>query len=414
MWLDREGQRSVAGAAQAGGDRGCRRRGGRGRSPARSKTSISSGMRGLAAHVADLRCRDRGAGGSGAHCGRVNWHRQTTRRGGPRVRSRRRRRLPQCGRAVRQDPSAGGAARIDWSRLRHALAAGRPSIAVGGKRLWRNRNHLDAAGMTEQQWRDQLGRSADVLDCRRRIGQGRRQRNHPRRRRRAGCGSRCPRRPGATSSVRIVVIGEPIAVHPPRRRMGRANQLPAARCATTSPSTRPGTAGIWTRLGEHDSRTSRPDSMSCAHGRVLGVDLNADHLACCVLDGVGQPGRQPALRSPSTPPVWRASRRDGRVRASITAVLAGPRPTAGCTAVAMENLDFADARATGRDTMGRGTRGKRFRRTVAGIPTARIPHPTDRDGRPPRHRDHQHGSACTSNWGTQRWAKPLQQQTSKP
>ena len=34
------------------------------------------------------------------------------------------------------------------------LAAGRPSITVGGKRLWRNRNHLDATDMTEQQWRD--------------------------------------------------------------------------------------------------------------------------------------------------------------------------------------------------------------------------------------------------------------------
>ncbi len=31
--------------------------------------------------------------------------------------------------------------------------AGRPSITVGGKRLWRNRNHLEAADMTEQQWR---------------------------------------------------------------------------------------------------------------------------------------------------------------------------------------------------------------------------------------------------------------------
>ena len=35
-----------------------------------------------------------------------------------------------------------------------ALANGRPSIAVGGKRLWRNRNHLDAAEMTEQRWRE--------------------------------------------------------------------------------------------------------------------------------------------------------------------------------------------------------------------------------------------------------------------
>jgi hypothetical protein len=35
-----------------------------------------------------------------------------------------------------------------------ALVAGCPSIVVGGKRLWRNRNYLGAAGMTEQQWRD--------------------------------------------------------------------------------------------------------------------------------------------------------------------------------------------------------------------------------------------------------------------
>jgi hypothetical protein len=34
-----------------------------------------------------------------------------------------------------------------------ALAAGHPSMVIGGKRLWRNRNHLDAADMTEQQWR---------------------------------------------------------------------------------------------------------------------------------------------------------------------------------------------------------------------------------------------------------------------
>jgi hypothetical protein len=34
-----------------------------------------------------------------------------------------------------------------------ALAAGRPSITVGGKRLWRNRAHLDDAAMSEAQWR---------------------------------------------------------------------------------------------------------------------------------------------------------------------------------------------------------------------------------------------------------------------
>ena len=34
-----------------------------------------------------------------------------------------------------------------------AVAAGHPSITVGGKRLWRNRSHLDSTDMNEQQWR---------------------------------------------------------------------------------------------------------------------------------------------------------------------------------------------------------------------------------------------------------------------
>jgi hypothetical protein len=105
-------------------------------------------------------------------------------------------------------------------------------------------------------------------------------------------------------------------------------------------------------------------------GRVLGVDLNADHLAVCVLDPSGNP-----IGAPVTIPVetegLRASHRDGRVRAAITTLL----DTAAhhqCTAIVVENLDFADARATGRETLGTGQRGKRIRRTVAGIPTAKF------------------------------------------
>ena len=62
-----------------------------------------------------------------------------------------------------------------------ALAAGRPSITVGGKRLWRNRNHLDDARHDRTAVAGTLGRRADVSDRRWGIGQGRRQRNHPRR-----------------------------------------------------------------------------------------------------------------------------------------------------------------------------------------------------------------------------------------
>jgi hypothetical protein len=58
------------------------------------------------------------------------------------------------------------------------------------------------------------------------------------------------------------------------------------------------------------------------------------------------------------------------VRAAITG-LVDHAQQAGCAAVVVENLDFADARATGRETLGRGRRAKRLRRTVAGIPTRR-------------------------------------------
>jgi hypothetical protein len=96
-------------------------------------------------------------------------------------------------------------------------------------------------------------------------------------------------------------------------------------------------------------------------GPVLGVDLNADHLAACVLDGSGNPVGDP-ITIPVDTAGLPATRRDGRVRAAITALL-DAATYAGCTAVIIENLDFADARATGRDTMGRGKRGKRFGRT---------------------------------------------------
>jgi hypothetical protein len=45
------------------------------------------------------------------------------------------------------------ALRARLAEVEAALAAGRPSMVIGGKRLWRNRNNLDAACMTEQQWR---------------------------------------------------------------------------------------------------------------------------------------------------------------------------------------------------------------------------------------------------------------------
>jgi hypothetical protein len=145
-------------------------------------------------------------------------------------------------------------------------------------------------------------------------------------------------------------------------------------------------------------------------GPVLGVDLNADHLACTVLDGSGNPVGNP-VSIPVDIAGLAASRRDGRVRAAITALL-DTAAHGGCTAIVIENLDFADARATGRETMGRGKRGKRFRATVAAIPTARFR--TRLTAMAARRGIAVIGvdAAYTSKWGAQHWVKPLRQQTS--
>ena len=79
-------------------------------------------------------------------------------------------------------------------------------------------------------------------------------------------------------------------------------------------------------------------------GPVLGVDLNSDHLACCVLDASGNPIGEPVSIAVVTAGLP-ASQRDGRVRAAISRLLDHAHQH-NCTAMVVENLDFADARAT--------------------------------------------------------------------
>ena len=187
-----------------------------------------------------------------------------------------------------------------------ALAAGRPSITVGGKRLWRNRNHLDATEMTEQQWREhwdaaRMFLTADgesgkaggnetirVDDSWPAAGQS------PCRAGRQFGSARPDRRAGAVSPTASMMVGA-----------GGAG----GRCATTSATTPTGTAGIWTLPGQ-PAPAPAPALDELRSGPVLGVDLNDGHLATCVLDVSGNPIGEPSA-STSIP---RASgvQRDGR------------------------------------------------------------------------------------------------------
>jgi hypothetical protein len=113
-----------------------------------------------------------------------------------------------------------------------------------------------------------------------------------------------------------------------------------------------------------------PSLQQLRQHRGLGVDLNAEHLDCWRLDPSGNP-----VGTPHTIPLQLsglpASTRDGRLRDAVAAIIR--RATMhGCGCIMVEDLDFANARQVGRESLGRGARGKRFRRTVAGIPTRQV------------------------------------------
>jgi hypothetical protein len=288
------------------------------------------------------------------------------------------------------------------------LAAGRPSITAGGKRLWRNRNHLGPADMTEQQWHQKWDAARMFLTADGESGKA---------------GGNETIRVDAAGRLRIKVpaalvdkLGTHLEVaaavgfaHRGEEWLARVSARHAVRYDIRYDPQR----GRWYLDASWKATPEQTPALEKLQaGRVLGVDLNADHLALCVLDACGNPVGDPITIEVVTAGLA-ASRRDGRVRAAITAML-NHAEQQRCAAMVVENLDFADARAAGRETLGRGRRGKRLRRTVASIPTAQFRHRLTcmaaRRGLSVIGVD----AAYTSKWGAQHWRNPLQQQTSDP
>jgi hypothetical protein len=138
--------------------------------------------------------------------------------------------------------------------------------------------------------------------------------------------------------------------------------------------------------------------------------LNADHLTAGIIDTSGNPVGVPAI-IPLLVAGLPATVRDGHLRAAITELL-DQAEAAGAHAIAIENLNFVDARRTGRETMGRGARGKKFRRTVAGIPTGKFRVRLTAMAANRGIHIIAVDPAYTSRWGDQHWRIPLRQRTS--
>ena len=144
----------------------------------------------------------------------------------------------------------------------------------------------------------------------------------------------------------------------------------------------------------------------------MAIDVNHGHLAVAVIAPDGNVLGAADHHRPWNWPGCPSATRDGRLRAAITALIATARAR-GARAIVIEDLDFAAARAEGRERAGsrpsRGRRGRDFRRAVHGIPTGRL-------------RDRLVQMACnaglsvividpayTSRWGAEHWLRPLRE-----
>ncbi|MEX3654488.1 MAG: IS200/IS605 family element transposase accessory protein TnpB [Mycolicibacterium fortuitum] len=304
--------------------------------------------------------------------------------------------------------------RAELDRAEADRAAGRIRVVEGGKRLAKARHHLAAGGLSAPQWRDRWAAARYRITA---IGSG----DEP-------FGNLTVTvTPQGQVSVRLpkplehlanakrgryVLSGTAVFSHRSQEWAARITSAKSVSYTITRKPGRPGrylTASWATPSSTYSTRIQEDRRLAGsevkATGPVVGVDLNDGHIAMRRLDKYGNPVGAPArfdidLAGTST-------RRDAQVRHAITRLIHYTQRH-GITTIAVEDLDFADARATGRETMGRGTRGKRFRRSVAGIPTAvfrnRLAAQASRAGiellavNP----------AYSSIWGDQHWRRPYQ------
>lgn len=290
------------------------------------------------------------------------------------------------------------------------IESGSPSIVVGGRRLAKIRHNLADAQLTEYEWRQRWDAQRLFLTADGESG--------------APHGNYTITVDPKTGEVSLLLpdplrhlanaprgrykLGCTITFHHRREEwLDRTTANRAVRYDIVFEAGR----GRWyldASWGADPAVLPTPQEIAAFGEKLLGVDLNADHLAAYVLDPHGNP-----VGDPITVPLeltGPAAQRDGRLRAAISELIRIAE-LHHCAGIAIEDLGFGDARATGRETMGRGGRGKRFRRTVAGIPTAKF---RERLRSMAFHRGLvviAVDPAYTSIWGERYWKNPLRQQT---
>lgn len=302
--------------------------------------------------------------------------------------------------------------RAELARVTADFEVGRVHVVEGSKRLAKIRHHLHAADLTETQWRQKWGCARQRIDA---IGSG----DEP-------FGNlTITVTPDGDVSMRLPKPLEHLANTGHGRYMlsGKAvfrsraeewgSRITGGHSVAYTITGKSGRAGryltaSWAAPSEAISVNGGPEAEVRAGGPIVGVDLNDGHLAVRRLDTHGNPvGRPHRIDINLSGP---ATRRDAQVRHAVTRLIHYTRQH-HFTAIAVEDLDFADARATGRETMGRGRRGKRFRKTVAGIPTAVFRRRLCAQAHRHVIRLYAVNPAYSSVWGNQHWRIPYKNVT---
>jgi IS605 OrfB family transposase len=132
---------------------------------------------------------------------------------------------------------------------------------------------------------------------------------------------------------------------------------------------------------------------------MVGVDTNIDHFAAYRLDVHGNPAGDP-MRFPYDL-TGSADHRDAQIRHAITQVLHWAK-RCGVAAIAIEDLDF-----TAEKTREKHGRRKRFRQLISGIPTAKLKARLISMAAEQGLSIVAVDPAYTTQWGGQHWQKPL-------
>ncbi|MGW0633577.1 IS200/IS605 family accessory protein TnpB-related protein [Streptomyces sp. NPDC002758] len=289
-------------------------------------------------------------------------------------------------------------------RERADREAGRVRVVRGGKRLLRHRHHLEAAQLTEAEWRRRW-------EAERRFVQA---------------DGESGKRLG-NETIRVTPGGEvSIKLPAPLAHLANAPHGRYVLAATVRFSYRgeqwrdriSANRAVAYRIHEDTARgrwyltaswTIPPVATvpldSARAGGLIGVDMNADHLAAWRLDVHGNPVGTP--RRFDYDLTGTADHRDAQVRHALIRLLHWAKQT-GVQAIAIEDLDFTDS--TTREKHGRR---KQFRQLISGIPTgrlrARLLSMCAEAGIGVIAVD----PAYTSVWGAQHWQAPLTSKTRK-